>query len=270
MFRKLFIYAVFLVCATPLFAMDNGNKGSSAVDKATKTDKILWDAWYTITVGKSIHSSYYQERVELKKGRLYFQVNIWKQEEGFINEEQLGVFSENDADLTPLFYNFHRTFGATEMSIDGTIQNAPKSARFLIAKVKKGAGVVTGGVDQQPIIKRPLPQHAFFAQVFPAWLGKKLSTMKPGQSVSFSSIEEDKPESDACISYGRVMLEDQIKKPDAFAEKTKTKKLSVYYKDLKSFWWINEHGTVVRIEMPATQTLVQKVTKEEAQGFLGQ
>jgi len=211
------------------------------------------DSWYVMTVDKTIRYGYYNERVELKRNRLFFQSHVWKKEEDYINEEQLGAFSENTPDLAPLFYNFHSTYRSSELTIDGNV----KDGKVLHVKVRKGQ-------TELPIIRKVLAPKTIFSQFFPVWLGFQLPKLKPGQSVSFLSILEDNLDLNFATVPGRIRLE----KPDEFATKSGTRKISLEYREVKSTWYVDETGTAVRIEMPETRTVVEKVSKEVAQKFL--
>ncbi|OFZ22235.1 MAG: hypothetical protein A2X94_01920 [Bdellovibrionales bacterium GWB1_55_8] len=216
-------------------------------------DKTLRDTWYTITIGGKIPYGYYNEKLELKKDRLFLQSHVWKTEEDFLNEEQIGAFAEDTLDLKPLFFNFHATYRSTEIAIDGTVKNG----NVLSVRTKKGS-------EQLPIAKRNLPKAAFFSQFFPVWISKHLPELKNGKSLAFTTIPEDGFENGFSPALGRVKPE----KPDAFAKESKTQKLGVTYRDVQSFWWVEDSGEAVRIEMPAMRTVVERVQKSVALQFL--
>jgi len=224
----------------------------SAAQAATK-DGLIRNTWYTMTLNGHIRFGYYNERVELKKGRLYFQSHVWKKEEDFINEEQLGAYSENNPNLTPLFFNFHSTYRATELNVDGTVQDG----KLLQVKIRKGP-------QELPVIKRSIGQNTIFAQFFPIWLEKKLPDLKKGKSSGFYAVIEDNLDLNFAPIAGRAKLE----KPDKFANDTKTYKVSVLFQDLPSTWWIEDSGVAVRIEMAGGGTVAERTTQEKAQQFL--
>lgn len=216
-------------------------------------DRLIRDTWYTMTLNNKIRFGYYNERVELKQGRLFFQSHVWKKEEDFINEEQLGAFSEDNSQLTPLFFNFHSTYRTTELNIDGTLQDG----KMLQVKVRKGS-------QELPVVRRSVGPNTIFAQFFPLWLAKKLPELKNGKNPSFYAIIEDNPELNFAPVSGRARLE----KPDKTAIETKTQKLSVVFQDLPSTWWVDDTGVAVRIEMSGGGTVAEKSTKEKALQFL--
>jgi len=121
-------------------------------------NRLLWEAWYTITVNQLTHFSYYSERFELKDGKLFYQLRSWKKEEDFVNEEQLGALAEYDAELRPLFFNFHSNYRATETLIDGNIRD-----HALTVKIRKGG-------SELPVLKKTFRQKRFLPRFFqPGW-----------------------------------------------------------------------------------------------------
>jgi hypothetical protein len=217
---------------------------------ANDSSKLLWDNWYTMTSGKTPYG-YYNERVEVRGEKIHFQNKLWKREEGFINEEQLGTVAESMT-LKPLFFNFHANYRATEITIDGNI-----ASNLLTAKIHKGK-------EEVPTIKRSFGGKPIFSQFFPVWLGLKLKEMKPGRELTFSAILEDNMDLGFTPVTGRVKLE----KPDDLAAKTGTQKITVNYQGNKSMWWVESSGAPIRIEMAAQKVLVERATPEKAQKFL--
>ncbi|MCM2323543.1 MAG: hypothetical protein NDJ90_09810 [Oligoflexia bacterium] len=209
-------------------------------------DRVLRDHWYIISVG-TIPYGYYNDRVELRKGRLFYQNHVWKREEGFLVEEQLGAYAENTAALKPLFFNFHSTYRATELTIDGTVS---PSGRDLVVKARKGDRTL-------PVVKRGLYSKAFFSVFFPYWLGKKAPLLKPGQRESFVAIVEDQPEQALTLMDGRVK-----------ADPKEAGKFHVSYRGLNSFWWLDAEGIPEKIEMPQQRMHVRRVSENEAKQFL--
>ncbi|OFZ79149.1 MAG: hypothetical protein A2583_00460 [Bdellovibrionales bacterium RIFOXYD1_FULL_53_11] len=214
---------------------------------------LFWDAWYTITVNKTIHYSYYNEKLGLKDGKILYQSKSWKQEEGYINEEQIGAMSSNAPDLIPMFFNFHSTYRSTETSIDGNV----KDGKFLTVKVRKGN-------TDLPLIKKTIPSNTIFSVFFPIWLRSKLASLKPNQTTGFNTILEDNIEANFGTIPGVVRLE----LPDQTALRLKTEKLSVNYKDLRTTWYVEKTGKPLMIEIPAQKTLIELVPMETAQSFL--
>lgn len=228
-----------------------------APSKPTVREGLLWDNWYTVTVNKVVHYEYYNDRVEIKKGRVIYQNRAWKQEEDFINEEQLGAFANNDSTLTPLFFNFHSTYRSVETHIDGTVADQPGGGRVLSVRVRKGS-------NELPLIKKTVPPKTFFSLHFPVWLGRNLSSFKAGQVYPFQTVLEDNLESEFMTVPGQVRVEPA----DTIATQTRTTKITINYHEMKSIWWVESSGAPVRIEMPLQKTLVQRVPKESAIKFL--
>jgi hypothetical protein len=217
----------------------------------------LWDQWYTILVKRGgLHYSYYHEIVETTKGRLHFQNDVWKREEDYINRESLGAFAEDTADLAPLFYNYRSTFRTTETVIDGNVETTSGSRFFTARAHSRGADL--------PVEKKSLPHRTFFEVFFPVWLGRHLQGIKEGRSITFSTLMEDDLEHDFSVEEGTVQLE----KPDAIANQTHTRKISVNYRNMPSIWWVTDKGYAERIEMPTQELVIERVPRATAEAFL--
>lgn len=219
-------------------------------------DRVLWNAWYTVSLKPpgatdAIHYAYYNDRLELKKGQLYYRNDVWKKEEGFINEEHLGALAENDEHLKPLVYNFHSNYRSVETDIDGSA-----SGNVMSVIIKKGG-------QAQPVLKKTLPSKGFFEIFFPVWLGFRLGRLK-STPTSFQTVLEDNPDTGFEAVSGTVKLE----KPDDVATKTGTRRLAVDYGNVKTLWWVDGAGVAVRIEAPDQGRVVERSTQAVAEKFL--
>jgi hypothetical protein len=226
---------------------------TSATAATTPKSQLLWEAWYTITLSKTVPYGYYSERFELKDGKLFYQSKQWKTEEGFINEEQIGELSEPGPTFTPLFFNMHSSYRNSELTIDGNI----KDGKALTVKIRRGT-------NELPIIKRNLPAKTILSSTFPAWLGFTLPNIKIGKTLSILSLPEDNLEANYTTFTTAVRLE----KPDEFAQKTGTNRVTVDYKNQRAIWWIEKSGCPVRIEMPSQHAVVERTTEQKARTFL--
>jgi hypothetical protein len=220
--------------------------------------KLLIDAWYTITLNNSgvagpIRYGYYNDHLEQRDGKLFFQNQVWKLEQGFINEEQLGAMAEDNADLTPLLYNFHSKYRTTETLIDGTV----KDGKVLTIKVRHGS-------EEMPQFRRALPSKTIFEVFFPVWLGRHTASLEPGKSVAFSTFLEDSVDKQFETMTGRVKAE----KPDDFARSSKTTKVSVDFGGATTRWWIDSSGVTKKIENPSLGQVIEKVDRKTAESFL--
>ncbi len=224
--------------------------------EAADAGKPLWDSWYTVGVNNTPYA-YYNEKVELKKDRVVFLHRMWKLEEGFLNEEQLGAVSANNPELTPMFFNYRSVYRGTEKTMDGTLGDKD---RALSVTVKAG----DPKKPEAKIYKKVIPKGVIFSQFFPVWLGLKLPSLKPGKSTSFSTILED----DASNGFTPVGGNVTVESPDEFAKKSGTTRLKVVYRGETNHWWVNDKGMAEKIEMPKSNVLVQKVTQEKAEAFL--
>lgn len=229
-----------------------------AVKKAAHSpqapQKVLLDAWYTIQANGHTPYAYYNDRVEERGGKLFFQNHVWKKEEDYINEEQLGAYAQPGESLTPLYFNFHSVYRTTETSIDGTVAEGKNFS----ARIRKGG-------QELPVIKRTIPAKTIFAVFFPVWLKMNALNLKPGQSLPFRTILEDDVANSFALASGRIQaekLDPQAKAPGAHL-------FTVDYRDAKSRWWVDDQGVVLRVEMPSQRVLVERVSGEaEARRFL--
>lgn len=219
--------------------------------------ETLWHEWYTITVstptGKRVPFGYYSDLAERTQGRIRFQNQMWKKEEGFINEESLGAFAQDDATLTPLFFNFRSAYRDTETVIDGTVQQNRKI----------GVRSRRGG-QENPLIQVTLSQGAIFSSHFPVWLQRRLPTLRADRWEAFTTILEDSLEMRFKAVPGRVRLE----KEDATAQRLKARRLTVHYRDQDSTWYVDAKGIPLRIEIPSQNAVVERVTEKQARSFL--
>jgi hypothetical protein len=226
--------------------------------KPAISGKLLIDAWYTITlnaggIGGPIRYGYYNDHLESRDGKLYFQNRVWKLEQGFVNEEQLGAMAQDDPELTPLLYNFHSNYRANETMIDGTVKNG----NDLTIRVRKGK-------EEMPVFRRHLPSKTILEVFFPVWLGRRIASFQAGKSISFSTLLEDSIDTKFETLIGRVKVE----QPDAYATETRTTKVSVDFKGVKTIWWVDSSGVARKIENPGIGQIVEKVDREKAEAFL--
>ena len=229
--------------------------GTASANQPTTgaSNRVLWDSWYTVLVGGKVKYAYYNEKVEMKGDRVHFQTRMWKQEEGFINEENMGAFALNDTNLTHLFFNFRSTYRSTETQIDGPVGKD----QHLSVRVQRGS-------QSMPPIRRRILDKPFFSVFFPVWVGKQLANHPQGKTVSFSAILEDNLD----MSFRSVPGNIRQDAPDDFSRKSGTKKFIVNHRDLASVWWVKDNGMPVRIQMPSQKTLIQMVPQGEAEKFL--
>jgi hypothetical protein len=215
-------------------------------------DKVLWDEWYSVTIGAKTHYEYYNERVELKGDRYFYKSDTWKKEEDYINRETLGEFAQNEPEVTPLFFNFHSVYRTTETQIDGTVIN-----KLMTVKTKKGD-------KESPVLKKGISSKTILSSFFPVWLGKHATELQTKKELTFYTILEDGTDPDFSTITGKVKLLE----PDDYAVSTKTVKVQVELSDSRALWWIDASGAAVKIEMPDLKTVVEKVSKAKALHFL--
>lgn len=213
---------------------------------------VLWNSWYTVTVGDKIPFGYYNDKVERRDGKIALQNQLFKMEEGFINEERVVSFGKDDANLTPLLFNFLGTYRESEFSVDGTFEGS--KLRVKARRNKKDL----------PSIETSVSSKVFLSTLFPVWLGKRLPEMKVGKRLTFATLFEDALDRRYSPIGGSVTLEEE----DETAKKSGTKKLAVEIDGVKSVWYVLPSGEAIRIENSAKHQLVEKKTEAEARRFL--
>lgn len=213
---------------------------------------VLWNSWYTMTVKGKIPFGYYNDRVEKKEGKFAYQNQLWKKEEGFINEERVVSFAKDDEKLTPVLFNFLATYRDAELVIDGTFTGTE-----LVAKIRKNKKTI------EPI-RTSVPSKAFLSTLFQVWMGKHLGQLVVGKSLSFVTLFEDGIDNRFATVVGSVTLE----KDDETAKKTKSKKIAVVLADMKSTWYLLPTGEAVRIEKPDQDLVIERKSESEAKHFL--
>lgn len=230
---------------------------ASAANAKAEKSAVLWDYWYSISVNGKMNMGYYNEKAELRKGRVYVQTHSWKKEGDFINEEQLGAYAEDNAELTPLFFNSHANYRGTEINVDATVTDGHK----LSASVKQGTETLAP-------IKRSLPSKTFFSQHFSIWLGRQLAHLDTKKSFPFLTVFEYNVEGGFPAEPGRIKLE----APDEFAKEKNVQKISLDVLSQKSIWYVDKTGAALRIVMlgnsPDTTHIVERTTEEKAKKSL--
>jgi hypothetical protein len=233
--------------------------GSALAAKETKTTASSptdWNHWYTVTILPNTPYAYYHETLEKNQGRLHFKTEMWKREEGFINSEQLGVFSEDNALLTPLFYNFHANYRESELNIDGSVNQGRLQVR-----IKRNQ-------QDLPVITRGMPKNAFFSSMFPIWMSRKLqeapASTASSLNLSFLAILEDNQDAGFSAQSGRF----KVATPDEFSKSTSTVPIQVDFNGQKSLWYLDKKGAPIRVEIPGQRTRIERVPEKQAQAFL--
>lgn len=228
------------------------NQKEKSPKEATRKE-VKWKKWYVVRVNKKIRYAYYKETVQLRKGRVHLNTQLWKQEEGYINEEHLGGYSADTDALSPLFYNYFSTYRGSKTVIDGSVKENRLKVR--VNKGNTDLPVVQINLDPK---KRP-----FFSSFFPVWLAKNIHKMKPGLPVTFWTILEDNLDLNFNVIAGQARLE----QPDPYARKTNTQKLLVRYRELTAIWYVSGEGWAQRIIIPKQKIEILQVPEEKATSF---
>ncbi len=248
-----FVILSLLILGVPSFAASPKPGVPAKAPPQAQAAKVLWDEWYTVTVDKKVPYAYYNDRVESKDGKIIFKNSMWKKDDGFINEEQVAAFAKDDADVTPLFFNFHSNYKASETQIDATVRDDG----ILNVKVRKNG-------SELPVIKKSIPKRTIFSTMFPVWISRNASTLQPKGSLAFYSILEDNLELAFRPVSGRISLEPQ----DEFAKSSKATKVKVLHMDLTSYWYLDSKGIPIRIDLKAQNAVAERTTEAQAKKFL--
>jgi hypothetical protein len=245
-----------IIVLAPLVANAAEKRAEKGPEKTAGRSTSEWDHWYTVTILPKTPFAYYHEKLERKKGRLHFKTEMWKKEEGFINAEQLGVFSDDNAELSPLFYNFHATYRESEVSIDGSSSNGRLHVR------------IRRNNTELPVITRGLSSKAFFSSMFPIWMSRKLLGTPADQakstSFSFLAILEDNQDSGFSAESGRI----QLVEPDEFAKSSGTIRVQVDFNGQRSSWYLDKSSSPVRVDIPGQKTRIERTDEKRAKAFL--
>ncbi len=219
---------------------------------ASGKSKLLWNTWYTMTIGEKIPYGYYNDRVERRDGKIAYQNQLWRTEEGFINEEKVVSFGKDDENVTPLLFNFNGTYRESQIGIDGTF-----TGTTLKVKARRNKQALAP-------IEASVPSKAFLSTLFQTWIGKHLADLKPGKRLTFITLFEDALDTRYSPVNGSLTLEPE----DEIAKRTGTKKLTIELADEKSIWHVLPTGEAVRIEKPGQHLVIEKKTEAEARRFL--
>lgn len=210
------------------------------------------DYWFTVTLLPKTPYAYYRETLEHKNGRIHFKTQMWKKEEGFINEEQLGAYALDNEILTPLFYNFHSTYRSTELTIDGSA-----TENRLTVRLKKTSETEA----EKPVITRMMPSKTIFSSFFPVLLKKNFrKKIKQG---NFLAILED----NESVGFSPVNGNFKMTEPDDFARTSGATRFEVQFSGNKSFWYLDKDGGTLRIDMPEQGARVDRVSEANAKAF---
>jgi len=210
------------------------------------------ESWYTVTLLPKTPYAYYRETIEYKNGRIHFKTQMWKKEEGFINEEQLGAYALDNELLTPLFYNFHSTYRSSELTIDGSA-----TENRLTVRIKKTSE--TG--SEKPTITRMMPSKTILSSFFPVLLKKNFR--KKAKQGSFLAILED----NESVGFSPVNGSFKMKDPDDFSKSSGATRFEVQFSGNKSYWYLDKDGGTLRIEMPEQGARVDRVSETSAKSF---
>lgn len=217
-------------------------------------NKVLWDAWYVIVSKSSTPTpiGFYQDHVEVKDKRVFFQNKLVKMENGSRVEESVGAFAKAELSLAPLFFNYRRLEKGGETIVDAEVKGSEVHGKFKTAK---------GPLNPS---HAKLPKGTIFTSMFPVWLGLNLKTLKTGKPKKFTSVLEDATMGKFEIVKGSVQKE----APDAFSKSNETTKVRVNFGGKTSIWYVEPTGKAQRIDLIDDQIVAQLTTETEARASL--
>lgn len=201
---------------------------------------------------------FYNDRMELKNGRMAFQNHLWKKEDDLIVEERMGAIADFTGSLTPQFFNFKSVFQSSETTIDGTFtaSKTPGGALSFSAKIRRN------GNDLTPIAKT-FPPRTILSTFFATWLSTQLAQWKVGETRAFSAILENDLEGQFQPQPGVARLE----APDDTAKKYAAQKVTLRFAGQSSTWWVDRLGVPYQIDFPEIHTRVVRATESQAKAF---
>jgi len=251
MTKTLLLIVITLTTFTSSYAKDSKKAAPHKTQKQTKAkETLLYEQWYQIIVDKKNKVAYYSDQVVQIGDKIQFKHSIWKNEEGFINREVLSAFSEDNQNLTPVFFNLFQKYRNNETTIDGTIQNGT-SLKLNIKNTN----------EKSKLIEKSVRKDSIFSLFFPLWLAKRIDQFNGNTPLSVYVIIEDAKNETPTQETSMATLVPQ----DDFAKKTDTYKFIIKFLGQQSTWWIKKNGLVEKISMPNKNAEVIKVSAAEAQ-----
>lgn len=203
--------------------------------------QVLWDAWYVRSIG-SLRYSYYQEIATIQKGRVHIQTHEFKREEGFINEEHIGVLAEDRADLAPVLMNGLFKYRAQTYQIDA-VHKEGNRLQFTLA---------VPGSEPKNVTKTP-QKGAFFSTHFGVWLHR----LRPQKKTAFYAIREDDPKGEFPTVKGWV--EPLSGQAGSYR---------VNYGGVIMSWTLDRDGAPSRVEIPSQGQITLRTSRAEAEKYL--
>lgn len=236
----------FNMTLTLIFTLANLSTSALPQEK----EVLLFEEWYQIIINKKDKIAYYSDRVSKVGKHIRFKHSLWKNEEGYMNREELSSFSEDNKELTPAFFNLFEKYRESETTTDGTFQNS----NTIHITVKK--------LGEKPNkIEKNTRKNSIFSLFFPLWIAKNMDSMKGSTAHSVNVFVEDGKTSPSRQESATATLVPQ----DDFAKKTDSHKFIIKFLGQESTWWLKKNGMLEKIEMPAKNAEVIRVNATEAQ-----
>lgn len=213
--------------------------------------KPVSDRWYTVTqVEGQVPVSYYQEIIRTNGKQYQIELKTWKLEEGYLNKENEGAVIEANDSLRPVFFNFRKSYRSQISTVDASFDTDKNIMRAKLTPSPK----------DKDEIRRSFPKGAILTVSFPIWLAQNAPSLRPGKVKPFQAIVEDQFESAFPVASGQILWEKDKSNQGL-------RRLTVKFSGMKSYWWLDQKGTIQKIELPGPNHLIQQVTKAEALKF---
>ena len=203
-----------------------------------------YNAWYVLKTADGTPLMKWNESLTPTPDQLKFELKIWKQEDGVINEEFEGAFAHHTPDLVPKFFNLSRTFQGSTLQVDGTVQ-----ANQLVIKVRM-EGQSANRPAQRVLVSKGTILNAFF----PVWLKINHSTLDSKKWTKLQTIPEDDPQ--------------MVFRPTMAKLKKSPQGVDVDYRGLKSRWILDQDGVATSIELQSLKAIATRISAKEAAEIL--
>lgn len=213
---------------------------SSAVSASGSSASSGYDAWYVLQSLDGTAMMKWHEVLEPQKDQLRFTLHIWKLEEGNINEETEGAFSNKTPDLEPKFFNLARTFQGKSLQVDGSVQG-----RQMVIKVRN-----EGESSTRPARRMILGKGMILNAFFPVWLRTHHAALKEKTWTRVTTLPEDDP--------------DLVFSPAVAQVRKSGNGIEVDYRGLKSSWILGPDGVAKTIDLHSLKARAIRITAAEA------
>lgn len=222
----------------------------ASLQVAQAESKVLWDAWYKITVDGQPYG-YSHDRVE-KDGATYNYTNeVMTKDSSGNSIENVGVVSEGKMGLIAKKFNFLGDYGSKKVSINAIY---PKDNVFEATVVEDGKSTKVPSTSFVSGEGRTIP-----SLLFPLWIKAFETDLSSGKTKSlFVILEGGLPRPEGGKTFSPVSAEvKEIKAKTGKAYKIKLE-------DQEQLWSVDASGKPLVIESPSFHRRMEIATEAEA------